>query len=89
MPAVTNSTVYQTGGALFILWDEAEDSSPFQDGPIAMFVLSWFAKTNYQNSIHYDHSSMLKTFQEIFGVTPLLGGAANAGTNDLSNFFLP
>jgi phosphatidylinositol-3-phosphatase len=89
VPTIINSAVYQTDGALFIVWDEAEDSSPFQDGPIPMFVLSSFAKTNYQNSIHYDHSSMLKTFQEIFGVKPLLGGAANAHTNDLSDFFLP
>jgi hypothetical protein len=89
VPTVTNSRVYQTDGALFIVWDEAEDSGSFSDGPIGMFVLSPFAQTNYNNSIHYDHSSMLKTFQEIFGVTPLLGGAANSGTNDLSDFFLP
>lgn len=89
VPTVTNSTVYQTDGALFILWDEAEDSGSFSDGPIGMFVLSRFAHTNYSNTIHYDHSSMLKTFQEIFGVTPLLGGAANPSTNDLSDFFLP
>jgi phosphatidylinositol-3-phosphatase len=88
VPKILNSTVYQTDGALFILWDEAEDGGNFSDGPIGMFVLSPFAKTNYQNSIHYDHSSMVKTFQEIFGVTPLLGGAANSGTNDLSDFFL-
>jgi phosphatidylinositol-3-phosphatase len=88
VPAITGSSVYTTDGALFILWDEAEDSG-FRDGPIGMFVLSPFAKTNYQNSIHYDHSSMLKTFQEIFGVTPLLGGAANPATNDLSDFFHP
>jgi hypothetical protein len=88
VPAITNSSVYATDGALFILWDEAEDSGSFSDGPIGMFVLSPFAKTNYSNTIHYDHSSMLKTFQEIFGVTPLLGGAANPNTNDLSDFFL-
>jgi len=89
VPAITGSSVYTTDGALFILWDEAEDGGTFSDGPIGMFVLSPFAKTNYQNTIHYDHSSMLKTFQEIFGVTPLLGGAANPGTNDLGDFFLP
>jgi phosphatidylinositol-3-phosphatase len=88
VPAITGSSVYTTDGALFILWDEAEDSG-FPDGPIGMFVLSPFAKTNYQNSIHYDHSSMLKTFQEIFALTPLLGGAANPATVDLSDFFLP
>lgn len=88
VPAITGSKVYPKDGVLFILWDEGEDSG-FPDGPIAMFVLSPFAKTDFQNTTHYDHSSMLKTFQEIFGVTPLLGGAANATTNDLSNFFLP
>ena len=89
VPSITGSSVYTTDGALFILWDEAEDSGAFSDGPIGMFVLSPFAKMGYENTIHYDHSSMLKTFQEIFGVTPLLGGAANPGTNDLSDFFLP
>jgi phosphatidylinositol-3-phosphatase len=89
IPAITRSKVYKTDGALFILWDEAEDGGSFSDGPIGMFVLSPFAKTNYDNTIHYDHSSMLKTFQEIFGVTPLLGGAADPDTNDLSDFFLP
>jgi hypothetical protein len=93
VPAITGSNVYAKDGALFILWDEAEDAPKFPDGPIAMFVLSPFAKTDFYNTIHYDHSSMLKTFQEIFGVTPpavpLLGGAANSTTNDLSDFFLP
>ena len=89
VPAIAGSRVYKTDGALFILWDEAEDSGAFSDGPIGMFVLSPFAKTDYSNTIQYDHSSMLKTFQEIFGVTPLLGGAANPDTNDLSDFFLP
>jgi hypothetical protein len=88
VPAITGSNVYAKDGALFILWDEAEDSG-FPDGPIAMFVLSPLAKSDFENTIHYDHSSMLKTFQEIFGVKPLLGGAADASTNDLSKFFLP
>lgn len=88
VPTITDSSIYTTDGALFIVWDEGEDTG-FPDGPIGMFVLSPFAKTNYHNTIHYDHSSMLKTFQEIFGVTPLLGAAANSSTNDLSDFFLP
>ena len=45
------------------------------------FLLSPFAKGGgkkaYSNSIHYDHSSTLKTFQEIFQVGPLLGAAGN------------
>jgi hypothetical protein len=54
-------------------------------------VLSQFAKgagkRAYSNSIHYDHSSTLKTIEEIFGVSPLLGAAANEKTNDLSDLF--
>ena len=91
VPLITESDAYKEGGALFIIWDEAEDSGRFSDGPIGMFILSPFArgggKKAYQNFIHYDHSSTLKTLQEIFGVEPLLGGAANPGTKDLSDLF--
>jgi phospholipase C len=91
VPLILQSEEYKRGGALFIIWDEAEDSGAFSDGPIGMFVLSPFAKGGgkeaYSNSIHYDHSSTLKTFQEIFGVKPLLGAAADPATNDLSDLF--
>jgi hypothetical protein len=42
-----------------------------------MIVLSPFAKgKGYENFIYYDHGSTLRTFEEIFGVTPLLNDAA-------------
>lgn len=82
VPMILNSSAYQNGGALFITWDEAEVG----DGPIGMIVLSPFAKGNgYQNTIHYTHGSALRTFEEIFGVTPLLNDAANE--TDLSDLF--
>src|SRR6266566_3861113 len=81
VPTIMNSTAYQQGGAIFITWDEGEGG----DGPIGMIVLSPNAKVGYQNTIHYDHGSTLRTFQEIFHVTPLLGGAASA--TDLSDLF--
>src|SRR5262249_45233056 len=91
VPLILESNEYKRGGALFIIWDEAEDSGKFSDGPIGMFILSPFAKGGgrraYSNSIHYDHSSTLKTLQEIFQVEPLLGAAADSGTNELSDFF--
>lgn len=83
VPTILASQAYNDAGALFITWDEAE----FGDGPIGMIVLSPFAKTNYSNSIYYTHSSILKTFQEIFGVGPWLRDAANA--SDLSDLFIP
>jgi hypothetical protein len=82
VPKILNSAAYKNGGALFITWDEGEGG----DGPIGMIVLSPSAKGGgYSNTIHYTHSSALRTIQEIFGVTPLLGDAAKA--TDLRDLF--
>ncbi len=81
VPTILNSQAYHNGGAIFITWDEANTG----DGPIGMVVLSPLAKKNYSNTIHYTHSSTLRTMEEIFGVSPFLGDAANA--TDLSDFF--
>ncbi len=84
VPKILNSQAYKNGGALFITWDEGENSS---DGPIGMIVLSPYAKGHgYSNTIHYTHSSTLRTIQEIFHITPLLGDAAKAA--DLSDLFV-
>jgi phosphatidylinositol-3-phosphatase len=91
LPVILESEAYKEGGAVFVIWDEAEDTDQFSDGPIPVFLLSRLAKgggkTAYTNSIHYDHSSMLKTMQEIFGVKPLLRGAADKKTVDLRDLF--
>ena len=82
LPTILNSQAYQKGGIIFITWDEAAVG----DGPIGMIVLSPDAKGGgYSNTIYYTHSSTLRTVEEIFGVTPLLGDAANA--TDLSDLF--
>ena len=77
-------------GVVMILWDEGELNS---DGPIGAIFLGPKVKTDgtkpdgYSNMIAYTHSSTLKSVQEIFGLTPLLGDAATAGTSDLSDLF--
>jgi phosphatidylinositol-3-phosphatase len=82
VPMILSSQAYKSGGAIFITWNEAESG----DGPIGMIVLSANAKgKGYSNTIHYTHSSLLRTVEEIFGVKPLLGDAANAP--DLSDLF--
>ena len=81
VPAILNSTAYQSGGALFITWDEGSGS----DGPIGMIVLSPFAKGGgYSNTVHYTHGSLLRTVETIFGVS-FLGDAAVQ--TDLSDLF--
>ena len=82
LPAILNSQAYQDNGAVFITWDEGAHGS---DGPIGMIVVSPLAKVNYANSIHYTHSSTLRTMQRIFGVSAFLRDAANA--TDLSDLF--
>ena len=82
VPAILNSSAYRSGGALFIVWDEGGRG----DGPIPMIVLSPFGKSNhYSNSLYYTHGSTLRTLQEIFAVSPLLGDAARQ--RDLRDLF--
>jgi hypothetical protein len=84
VPAIMDSQAYRAGGALFVTFDEPST----EDFPIAMIALSPFAKGyGYANAIRYDHSSLLRTLQEIFGVGPLLGGAAQA--TSLADLFQP
>jgi hypothetical protein len=89
MPRILGSRAYQDRGAVFVTWDEAESHLPdclFADCAIGLLVLSPLAKGGgYTNKLPYDHSSTLRTMQEIFGVSPLLRGAA-AATN-LSDLF--
>jgi phosphatidylinositol-3-phosphatase len=82
VPAILNSAAYRNNGLLLITWDESEGG----DVPIGMIVLSPKARGHgYNNSIAYTHSSTLRSLEEIFGVQPLLGDAANA--TDLSDLF--
>jgi phospholipase C len=80
VPKILASKAFQSG-VLFITWDESANG----DHPIGMIVLSPFAKKGYAGSTPYTHSSTLRTVQEIFGLSPWLGDAANA--TSLSDLF--
>ena len=84
IPTIMASEAYANDGVLFITWDEGEGS----DGPIGLIVVSPNAKPGFANQVHYDHSSLLKTVQEILDVKPLLRHAGDPDTNDLSGLFL-
>jgi hypothetical protein len=81
IPGIIGSSAYRQGGVIFVIWDEGEGG----DGPIGCLAISSFAKRGYAGSVHYTHSSTLRTLQEIFGVRPLLRSAAKA--HDLSALF--
>jgi hypothetical protein len=80
LPKILSSAAYSNNGAVFITWDEGGN------GPVGMIVLSPLARGGgYFNNTYYTHGSTLRTFQEIFGVGPLLNDAATE--TDLSDLF--
>ena len=62
------------------------EDGPLANCPIGMIVLSPVGKVSYQNTVAYDHSSFLRTMQNLFGVSPYLGAAATA--TDLKDLFV-
>jgi phosphatidylinositol-3-phosphatase len=82
LPIILKSASYKAGHVvIFITADEAENG----DGPIPFMALGAGVKKDYKNEIYYSHSSLLRTLEEIFKVTPMLGGAA--GATDLRDLF--
>jgi len=92
LPRILQSQNYQEGGIVFVLWEESEPSltclSLNPTCPVGFLVISPLAKGNgYHNTVVYDHSSLLKSVEEIFGLGPLLGHAADVAVNDLRDLF--
>ncbi|HEX9062362.1 MAG TPA: alkaline phosphatase family protein, partial [Clostridia bacterium] len=91
VPLITSSSVYKKDGAVFITWDEGSENKETQDAvnnnAIGMIILSPFVKKGYTNSTEYSHASLLKTVEELFHLTPLLGLANDNETKDLFDFF--
>src|SRR4051812_29281502 len=83
VPKTLASAAYTNNGLLLITWDEGGGNS---DGPIGLIAISPRAKGGgYANSIHYTHSSTLRTIQDILGVRPYLADATFA--RDLGDLF--
>ncbi len=87
VPKILASAAYADHGAIFILWDEGDEAlgQTASDGPLGMIVLSANVKPGYAGMLAYDHSSTLRTMQDIFALQPYLRGAANA--TNLSDLF--
>jgi hypothetical protein len=98
VPVIMASNAYKNHGVIILWWDESESDGVAGDNgddfnhTISEIIISPHAHPNvngvpYASSVNYTHSSDLRTMQEIFGVGPFLGDAANA--NDLSDLFEP
>jgi phosphatidylinositol-3-phosphatase len=101
VPQIMASPEYQDNGVIIIWWDETEGGDD-TSRTIPEIVLSPLAKGNaYASSVVLNHSSDIKTIEELFEL-PLLnnpipvnemnnfGGYNNVATvNDLSDLFVP
>ena len=89
IPLITQSDTFKKDGALFITWDEGTDGNDGNDenNPIGMIITSPFVKKGYSNSLSYSHASLIKTIEEIFQLTPLIGLSSAGDTLDLSDLF--
>ena len=98
VPAIMASDAYRDHGLIVLWWDESEGDGVAGDNrddfshTLPFIIISKDAHANvggrpYASSVNLSHSSFLRTMQEIFGVGPLLGDAANA--NGLDDLFKP
>jgi hypothetical protein len=96
VPMIMESKAYKNHGVIIIWWDESESDGVMGDNPddfnhtIGEIIISKHAHKNvnglpYASGVEFNHSSDLRTMQEIFRVGPFLGDAVNA--NDLSDLF--
>lgn len=101
VPQIMASPAYQDNGVIIIWWDETENGDDVSH-TIPEIIISPLAKGNaYASSVPLNHSSDIKTLEEIFGLsfinnpipsaeTNVNGSAYNnvAVVNDLSDLFV-
>jgi hypothetical protein len=77
LPQVLDSPEYLAGGtAVFITWDEGAGA----DQHIATLVIAPSTPAGATSAFAFDHYSLLRTTEEMLGLTPYLGEAANAAS---------
>jgi hypothetical protein len=98
VPLIMASQAYKDGGVIVIWCDEAEpdgvpgDNADRFDHTIPEIIISPLAHPNvkgvpYASPVNFTHSSDLRTWEEVFHLSPFLGDAANS--TDLSDLFAP
>jgi hypothetical protein len=80
VPKILASAAFQSGGVLFITWDEAEGRNGDSGDQVPMIIVSpQIASMGFTSSTSYSHASYLATVEDIFGL-PRLGAAAQASS---------
>lgn len=94
LPPILHSTAFTQGGALFITFDEGQDSSSVgccryaAGGQVFTLVASPLAKRGALVSVPYDHYSLLRTIEDAWNL-PHLAAAADPATANMAACFQP
>ncbi len=88
-----NSSQFQNGGLLIVVFDEAEDTDTScgggqigcGGGRVAMVMAGPAVKAGVQSSNLYQHENLLKTITTFMGIDGSIGAAA--GVNAMTEFF--
>jgi phospholipase C len=83
LPKIFASDAYKNDGALFLTWNEGTDAS----NRVATIVKSPLMTSSTRSNTSFNHYSMLKTIEELFGLT-YLKNAGTPKTNSLVADFL-
>jgi phosphatidylinositol-3-phosphatase len=84
LPKILASPEYQAGRTVVILaWDEGTQRDPL----IPFIVVSPYVPVNTVVDTRYDHYALLKTTQNMLGITSYLGHAADSGTGNFRSDF--
>lgn len=90
IPTITNSSAFQNGGALFLIWDEGTTNAgcctDAAGGHVASLVISPLGKARFSSATPATHYSLLRTIEDAWGL-PRLGGASCACTGAMQEYF--
>ena len=82
VPTMLASPEYKAGTSVIILtWDEANAKTT----KMPYIVISPYTKAGGTTNVRYDHYSTLKGVQQMLGVNPLLGHAADPTVSSIAD----
>jgi phosphatidylinositol-3-phosphatase len=97
VPKIVASTAYQSGNtALFITWDEGSGGSSGescatntsdQSCHVATVVMTPYTRRGMKSSTSFSHYSLLRTTEQMLGLTNYLGQAAGTSTASMRSAF--
>jgi hypothetical protein len=78
IPKITSSAAYQSGNtAIFLTWDEDDFTTVNQ---VATFVITPTTAAGTRSGTAFNHYSLLKTTEQMLGLSSFLGHAGDTGT---------